>query len=114
VAVAAPLTEEAIQEQKQQKELLRRDALLDLDTAISRAGVGGDADDDCEIHPDTLSVCESVRAKFGLNVEMESAEVRCVLSNLQQITNRSSNLQQITNRSSNLQQITNRSTQYLA
>jgi len=90
VAVAAPLTEEAIHEQKQEKELLWRDALLDLDTAISRAVVGGDADDDLEIHPDTLSVCESVRAKFGLNVKMESDEVKCVfLSDLQRIANRS-------------------------
>ena len=68
------------------------DNILDVETAISRTDpdIGAAGDDDLsEIHPETLSICESVRAKFGLNVEMENPELVAAFANLQQVTNRS-------------------------
>jgi len=65
----------------------KEDRLLDIDTAISRSGA--ELEDGEEIHPETLSVCESVRAKFGLNVPDLSKEAREAICNMHRLTNRS-------------------------
>jgi hypothetical protein len=68
--------------------------MIDLDTAIHRAAMrhgstGIEPEEELEIHPETLSVCESVRAKYGLNVAMESEEAQRAFENLHNVTNRS-------------------------
>jgi hypothetical protein len=65
----------------------KEDRLLDIDTAISRSCA--ELQDGEEIHPETLSVCESVCAKFGLNVPDVSSEAREAIRNMHRLTNRS-------------------------